>query len=120
MSPWPAGPPRTPVPTTPRSACRPTSCVMATTTVEMAQMRESSVVSPGPRKDKWARELDKEAGPGRGRATGQALWGGGLRLERADLAAGRAVLRAITKKPTSKRLCSVLPLLQHLIHKAAL
>ena len=87
MSPWPAGRPRTPVPTTPRSACRPTSCVMATTTVEMAQMRESSVVSPGPRKDKWARKLD-EAGPGRGRATGQALWGGGLRLETADLAAG--------------------------------
>lgn len=54
VSPWPAGRPHTPAPTTPQSACPPTNCVMATTTVETAQTRESSAVrirpSKGPRR----------------------------------------------------------------------
>lgn len=47
---WPAGHPRTPVPTTPQSACPPTSCAMATMTVETAPMKESSAVRPRPRR----------------------------------------------------------------------
>lgn len=50
VSPWPAGHRHTHVPTAPQSACPPTSCVMATTTVEMALMRESCAVRPQPRR----------------------------------------------------------------------
>lgn len=59
VSPWPAGHPHTPVPTTPQSACPSTSCVMATMTVEMAQMRESSAVRPPDRSGEggWVRSL---------------------------------------------------------------
>lgn len=79
VSRWPAGHPRTPVLTTPQSACPLTSCVMAMTTVETAQMRESSAVRPGPRRGP-GRGVGRVAGQGvwaraRAERIGQALWG---------------------------------------------